>query len=183
MTNNARNTSPLETKAEFARRLGVNRSTVTRGVQQGRILVNGKGLVLINESLARWEATKAGRYDVEARHAANRGHKLGLNALDTLLTADDDLDADGAETGEITALKAAELSARNKKARIEIKINNGELILKDDHAYECARFGNQFKQAIQQTVDILVPVLSGANQGMAEAQIQKQIDDLIERLA
>ena len=42
----------LETRADFARRLGWNRSSVTRAVQDGRVVLSGD-LVDIDASLAR----------------------------------------------------------------------------------------------------------------------------------
>jgi hypothetical protein len=66
----------LESKAAFARRLGVNKSTITRAAQAGRLVLQGD-LVDVEASLARWQATQAGRTDVAERHAAQRGHAVG----------------------------------------------------------------------------------------------------------
>ena len=66
-------TQKTESRAAFARRLGVNRSTVTRAVQDGRLVLTDTGRVLVELSLRRWHETKGGRTDVEARHADNRG--------------------------------------------------------------------------------------------------------------
>lgn len=62
-----------ENLAAFARRLGVNRSTVTRAAQSGRLVLDADGRVCVVASLARWHATRGGRDDVAARHAAARG--------------------------------------------------------------------------------------------------------------
>lgn len=62
----------FERQIDFARRLGVNKSTITRGVQAGRILLDARGLVDVERSLDRWAETKGGRSDVAARHAAAR---------------------------------------------------------------------------------------------------------------
>ncbi|MDY0136367.1 MAG: hypothetical protein RBS36_04270 [Thiomicrospira sp.] len=166
MTNNANNTSPLETKAEFARRLGVNRSTVTRGVQQGRILVNGKGLVLINESLARWEATKAGRYDVEARHAANRGHKLGLSSAAGVLGANTKISAGAArETpaglDDISKFKAARIQYENNIMKIEGAIKSGKFLMKEDALKQILRRAAGLKAVMERLVDRLAPQIAG----------------------
>lgn len=61
----------LESKAAFARRLGVARSTVTRDAAAGRlVLVDDQ--VDVKASLARRTATRGGREDVAQRHAAAR---------------------------------------------------------------------------------------------------------------
>lgn len=65
----------LESKAAFARRLGVNKSTITRAAQAGRLVMEG-GEVNIEASLARWHATAGGRADVAERHAAQRGQAI-----------------------------------------------------------------------------------------------------------
>ncbi|MGE4340205.1 MAG: hypothetical protein AB7E55_30270 [Pigmentiphaga sp.] len=65
----------LESKAAFARRLGVNKSTITRAAQAGRLVMDGD-LVDIEASLTRWHATKGGRTDVEERFAAQRGQEI-----------------------------------------------------------------------------------------------------------
>jgi hypothetical protein len=67
-----------ETPSEFARRLGVNKSTVCRAIQEGRLLASG-GKLDVADNLRRWEATKPGtRADVAARHAAKRVKAIPL---------------------------------------------------------------------------------------------------------
>ena len=63
----------IESKAAFARRLGVNKSTVTRAAEAGRIVLTPRGQVEVEKSLERWHATKGARSDVAARHAEKRG--------------------------------------------------------------------------------------------------------------
>src|SRR5574337_927461 len=65
----------LESRAAFARRLGVARSTVTRAAQDGRLVLVGEEID-VEASLARWHATAGARSDVAARHAAQRGAPL-----------------------------------------------------------------------------------------------------------
>ena len=60
------------TRAEFARLLGVNRSTVTRWAEQGRLVLLADGSVDADASRLRLQATGGGRDDVAARHAAAR---------------------------------------------------------------------------------------------------------------
>ncbi|CAM3827345.1 hypothetical protein [Castellaniella denitrificans] len=65
----------LESKAAFARRLGVNKSTITRAAQAGRLVMEG-GEVNVEASLARWHATQGGRPDVAERFAEQRGQAI-----------------------------------------------------------------------------------------------------------
>lgn len=61
-----------ETRAAFARRLEMNKSTITRLAQAGRIVLTTSGLVDVERSLALIQDTRGGRDDVAARHAAQR---------------------------------------------------------------------------------------------------------------
>lgn len=59
------------TQSDFAALQGVNRATVTRWKQAGRLVMAGE-LVDVPASQARLLQTNGGRDDVAARHAANR---------------------------------------------------------------------------------------------------------------
>ena len=60
------------TRAELARQLGVNRSTVTRWAEHGRLVLLADGRVDVEASRQRLAQTSGGRDDVAARHAAGR---------------------------------------------------------------------------------------------------------------
>lgn len=64
------------TLTEFARWFGVNKSTVTRARQAGRLVLTADGKVDFEQSAARWHATGGARTDMAARHAAQRGAAL-----------------------------------------------------------------------------------------------------------
>jgi len=65
-----------EHRAAFARRLKVNKSTVTRAIKAGRLVLAEDGSIEVEASLIRWNETRGGRDDVAARHAANRGAEI-----------------------------------------------------------------------------------------------------------
>lgn len=67
----------LETRAQFARRLGVSRSIITKWVADGRIVLSGD-MIDVEASQKRLEETGGGRPDVAARHAAERAEKRAL---------------------------------------------------------------------------------------------------------
>ena len=61
-------------KIDLARALGVNRSTITKAAQAGRLVLAGDDprFFDLDASLARYQATKGGRLDVQERYAAAR---------------------------------------------------------------------------------------------------------------
>lgn len=61
-------------KIDLARALGVNRSTITKAAQAGRLVLAGDDprFFDLDASLARYQATKGGRLDVQEKHAAGR---------------------------------------------------------------------------------------------------------------
>jgi phage terminase Nu1 subunit (DNA packaging protein) len=64
------------TQSQFAGQLGCNKSHVTRLKQAGRLVLDDKGLVLVEASKARIAETEGGRDDVAARHAAEKGQEI-----------------------------------------------------------------------------------------------------------
>ena len=66
----------IGTQAEFARHLGVARSTITRAVKAGRLSIDDTGLIDFDQALDAWHNTRGGRSDVAARHAAQRGANI-----------------------------------------------------------------------------------------------------------
>lgn len=63
-----------ETQSAFSLRIGRDKSYVTRLKQADRLVMTIEGLVDVEASLARMEATRGDRYDVEAR---NQDHRKG----------------------------------------------------------------------------------------------------------
>ena len=168
--------SPLESKAAFARRLGVSRSTVTRAAQSDRLVINVDGLVLINESLAKWESTKGARSDVEQRHAQNRGHAIQTQQGKTQAQQDDDIDLDATEQqvgAERAQYKAAALDFGNKKLKLEEALNRGIRIGKQQHHKDIALKAKQIKSAIEILIDNLSPQLIGITDKTKRATLIK----------
>lgn len=122
-----------ETRAAFARRIGVNKSTITRAAQAGRIVLNLHGLVEVEASLKRWHETKGGRSDVEARHAQNRGGVIPETAPGGENPTDTNLDATVAQPGATlidetegrARHKAVSMDFENKAIRLEMDLRAG----------------------------------------------------------
>lgn len=86
-----------ETKAAFARRIGVDRAHVTRMAQQGRLVVVDRQIE-VEASLARMEATKdPNRDDVRKRFARQRDEKRLQAAAGALSTGGEGTDKGEAE--------------------------------------------------------------------------------------
>ncbi len=63
----------IESRADFARRMGWDRAHVSRACQKGRLVQSADGRIEVEASIARYEQTKdPARQDVAARHAAAR---------------------------------------------------------------------------------------------------------------
>lgn len=66
----------IESRAAFARRLNVYKSTVSRAADAGRLVLTPDGQVEVESSLTRWHQTSGARDDVAARHAEQRGAEI-----------------------------------------------------------------------------------------------------------
>lgn len=97
------------TQADFARLMGVNRSTVTRTWKQAGRLVMVGDLVDVEASQARIAATAdLGRSDVAARHAAERGAAVGQGVETVKVGAGDTATARSEAEEKIAASPAAQ---------------------------------------------------------------------------
>lgn len=103
----------LESKAAFARRIGVNKSTITRAAQAGRLVLDGEQ-VDVEASLARWHATQGGRLDVAARHAEQRGQAIPATLTPAGITGNAVAGLPGPTAGMVAGAVAAQLDAQPK---------------------------------------------------------------------
>ena len=179
----AQNTAAAPTAehlAAFARRLGVNRSTVTRAAQAGRLVLTADGRVHIAASLARWHATTGTRADVAARHAAERGAALPAAATALQSAQEGHFPADGgpidAETlpepqgdpsSEISgaqraAAEAARLSWQNALLGLSLELTRGTRIPRAAMAREAQGLGNALRGAVERLIDQTAPRLAAA---------------------
>lgn len=118
----------LETKAAFARRRGWNRSTATRYARDGKLVVNGDGLVDVEASEARLAATadpmKEGvrqRHERERRRGSEASRAHG---------SDDGTRVDPNDTGYqlLTKHRAAAEYSRSELLRLELEEKEGRLV-------------------------------------------------------
>ena len=185
----AETSSLRETPAAFARRLGVHKSTISRAIAAGRLVLDG-GFLDVDASLRLWQATKPGlRPDVLARHAAKRSPAIPeaipaaaapRSAPETASDAQDDGDAgtdpdrllDGDEDGELSPPAAAAgsprladytqalLASQNALARLSIQIRTHKRYPADAIHDEAQALGATLRGALERLVDQTAPRLA-----------------------
>lgn len=168
-----------ETRAAFARRLGVHKSTITRAEQAGRIVMAGD-LVDVERSVERWYATKGGREDVAARHAENRGGDwvtppregengtTGRESRATTQPAGEKTSATGGPGGAgsdgagaaRTRYKALALQYENQQIKLEMALRRGLRYPLASVRREAAGLGATLRAAMERIIDQTAPRLA-----------------------
>lgn len=176
----------LEKQSDFARRVGVDKSQVTRWKQDGRVVMVD-GMVDVEASLARLEATRGTRHDVSDRHAAERGQPLALDLpappaaplADTDSQGTDaalDLDEIGRRTRVAQMLKEEHAAALK---RIELSEREGQLIAKGDVVGAVTDAVAVILSAAEAVPDRLAPILIGADVERARALLRDEMETLL----
>jgi hypothetical protein len=182
----------LETRADFARRLGWNRSSVTRAVQDGRVVLSGD-LVDIDASLAKIEALAhtAAHHQAHARQLEeDRQRKQADSETPTLPAAPA---AEGMESLNLR-LKKAEADKREHEAeiaRMDREQKAGNLIARDVVDYVLTDYAATLRSLIETRADRLAPVihplqtLDEVHAALAEADesVLHEMTDAIRRKA
>jgi hypothetical protein len=124
-----------ESKSAFARRLGVSKSYVSRELAQSGRLVMADGLVDVEASLARIDATKdPNRADVAQRHAAARDAKRLADAALAKANA-----APGAFSGGGEGVDQGKAEKNAPRADIGIPISESEPVIQAAEVFRKAR--------------------------------------------
>lgn len=176
-----------ETRAQFAARLGVARSTITRAVQAGRLVLHENGHILVEPSLKRWHETKGGRDDVAARHAETRGAAIpeadqsqknatagraasrGRNSAAT-----EPLEStleDTAGTLGRSAYKAMVLKYENDAIKLEIALRRGHRYPLAAIRHEALGIGGTLRASIERLIDQTAPRLAVLSDPAARLQL------------
>ena len=180
----------LETPAAFARRLGVHKSTISRAISAGRLVLDG-GFLDVEVSLRLWQATKPGlRPDVLARHAAKRSPAIpgalpaapaprsapefsaaaeaedddAATDLDRLLGGDEDGEsahpADAAGAPRLADYTQALLASQNALARLSIQLRTHKRYPAGAIHDEAQALGATLRGALERLVDQTAPRLA-----------------------
>ena len=162
----------IETKAAFARRIGINKSNVTRAAQAGRIVLTLGGMVNVEASVQRWYETKGGRDDVAARHAENRGAvgsipqpkaENGTAGPQTATPPQPTSDGNATPAGDgntRTRYKAVAMQYENQSIKLEMALRRG---LRDPLALvkrESLGIGSSLRAAVERVIDQCAPRLA-----------------------
>jgi hypothetical protein len=158
----------IETRAAFARRIGINKSNVTRAAQAGRIVLTPGGMVDVEKSIERWYATKGGRDDVAARHAESRGAvgsvaqptaENGTAGRETATAAQPDVAPSG-DGGTRTRYKAMGLHFENQSIKLEMALRRGLRYPVALVKREALGIGSSFRAAVERVIDQTAPRLA-----------------------
>lgn len=174
-----------EKPSEFARRLGVNKSTICRAIQQGRLLTS-RGLLDVEDNLRRWEATKPGtRADVAARHADRRAAAMASQPEETqkpqsaITEVSDSAEDDGPGIAEYRKL---ELLASINTTKLEIALRTGERFPVADIGSHAGALGATLRASLERLVDTTAARLTLANTNAARVELIKAETTSIRRL-
>lgn len=176
--------STLERMCDFADRLGVNRSTVTRWRAAGRLVLSDDGRVDVEASQRRLEATRGGRFDVSARWDAHRGAPIQTGTAAPELapepepTPDDPLDLD--EVGRrtrVAQMRKEEAIARQKER--EDQELAGMLVRKAEVKRDLTDAATIILGVWESLPDRLAPILTGIED---PARVRAILRDEVEQM-
>lgn len=167
----------IETKAAFARRIGINKSNVTRAAQAGRIVLTPGGMVNVEASVQRWYETKGGRDDVAERHA-NARHAENRGAVGSVAGAKAENGTAGPKTataaqpvgdGNATAqgggetrtrYKAVAMQYENQSIKLEMALRRGLRYPIALVKRESLGIGSSLRAAVERVIDQCAPRLA-----------------------
>ncbi|MCP1675472.1 hypothetical protein J2T57_002622 [Natronocella acetinitrilica] len=163
----------------FADMLGVNKSTVTRAKQAGRLVLDGHGRVLVDESLARYHGTAGGRVDVAERHAEARGAALPAATVTGLQGTQPHGQppaiADDGQSELRRQHKRAQLYYDNQLAKLEGALRRHKRYRVQDVQREALTIGSALRAALERLVDETAPRLCLADSEARAAILAKQV--------
>lgn len=175
------------TLADFARHIGVNKSSVTRAVQAGRIAREADGSIDFDKALAAWHANAAGNVGVAARHAAHRGAAIPK-------AHPEQKNAPAAPFGESTAPSNASLGLddsgrakaktlllhfENSAIKLEMALRRGLRFERGAVKREAFALGAMVRAGIERVIDQTAPRLAAAGDDLERRRIlEKEIKRL-----
>jgi len=180
-------------QSEFARREGVNKSTVSRWIKSGRIQTDENGLIDPEKARRRRHALESPEPHHQARKAqieAEKGAQGGVAGTQPGATGEPPLH--GVEKiGAALKLETYKLQkAKAEKAQMEADEKAGSLLNRKEVEYVLAEFGSTLRNAIESLPDRLSGELAAHNGDTAAihrtleeagAEVLQEIADLIKR--
>jgi hypothetical protein len=152
-------TAKTETQAEFARRLGVNRSTINRALAAGRLVKSDNGQILVEPSLKLWQQTQGHRTDMAEKHAEKRGQTVSVAPQRENVAPDI---AEGGESNR-TRYKALLLHFENQSIKLEIALRRHARYPLEQIRHEATGLGAMLRASIERVIDQTAPRLAVAS--------------------
>jgi transcriptional regulator with XRE-family HTH domain len=181
------------TQAEFADYIGVNKSTVTRLKQAGRLVISADARVDVAASVARIEATRGQRHDVAQRwEDARRGAAAALpepaaaTVPDSSTVPEDDHEAlDVDQIGRRTRLAQMRKAEAEAEARMrQNAIEASTLIAKSDVLRDMATATGIIHNAAESLPDRVTPLITGeADATRIRAVLRDEVEQLLAAVA
>lgn len=152
-------------RAEFARLQGVNKSTVTRWIQSGRIALTDDGRVDVAAAREQLKATGSPLPHHEARREQAAEARLG-GAEDSVAGAATPRNASDPAPGTDVSLRLKEARARYEENRADMAALDrdqkaGLLVLRADAEYAMADIGRRLASLVERLADQTTPTLVG----------------------
>lgn len=177
----------VESKAEFARRIGKDRSFVTRAGQKGRLVLNADGQVLVEESVARLEATRGSRFDMSDHWERRRETKAQAPAAGL---------EHGVERLPLAALNADEIGRRTRLAQMkkeeaeaekrqrELDELTGALVRRDEIERALANAVAVILGQVENMPDRIAPQVHGIDDmERVRARVKDEMEELCRRVS
>jgi len=172
--------------ADFARFLGVHKSSVTRAVQAGRIVREADGSIDFEKGRAAWHATSGGRADVSARHAAQRGSAIPTDHPEQKNQPAPHVGPAPADIGGVDTAGDSKRSAKtalmhyeNSQLKLDMALRRGMRFELSAVKREGAALGSILRAGIDRVIDQTAPRLAAAGSDLDRRRI---LDGEIRRL-
>lgn len=152
----------LETRADFARRMDWNRSSVTRAVEDGRVVIRD-GMVDVEASLKKIEA-------LASPYAHHRAHAIQLEE-DRSAKNEPQIPAEPPEVAKTKSenaealnlrLKTAEANKREHEAeiaRMDREFKAGNLLAREDVEFALDNYGATLRGLLENIADRMAPMI------------------------
>lgn len=165
-----------ERPSAFARRLGIHKSSVTRAIAAGRLILGDDGLLDIADNLQRWHSTRSGaRPDVAERHQKQREatgkvtpaqtpeifHSApAVSPAEDSQTRHEENGSDATEPGSQNYYTARRLTAQNNLVKLGMALRAYRRYPLEDLRREALTIGATLRASLERLVDQTAPRLA-----------------------
>jgi hypothetical protein len=141
------------TKSKFAKQQGWRPSYITKLKDQGRLVLDENGLVLVEATLEKIKATAGARGDVAARNAADRKapaqKKVDMN-----------ISIDSLPDGSRAKYKALAMDYENQLQKLSMSLDQGVRFDLKNVKDEALGIGNTLRASMERLIDTTAPRLA-----------------------